>query len=78
MRGHGDLDLIKEQATETLRTRHHIVKGKPNDFRILAQEAAAPAARRGRLRARERSAPGRGFDRTHLRMDPAGLAGDDP
>jgi len=38
MRGHGDLDLIKEQATETLRTRHHIVKGKPNDFRILAQE----------------------------------------
>jgi putative ABC transport system permease protein len=38
MRSNGDLDLTKEQITEILRARHHIKKGDPNDFRILAQE----------------------------------------
>jgi putative ABC transport system permease protein len=38
MRTNADLDLTKEQVTEILRARHHIKKGDPNDFRILAQE----------------------------------------
>ena len=38
MRTNADLDLTKEQVTEILRSRHHIKKGDPNDFRILAQE----------------------------------------
>jgi len=38
MRSNADLDLTKEQVTDILRTRHHIKKGDPNDFRILAQE----------------------------------------
>jgi putative ABC transport system permease protein len=38
MRSNADLDLTKEQLTEILRARHHIKKGDPNDFRILAQE----------------------------------------
>ncbi|HEY8131588.1 MAG TPA: ABC transporter permease [Thermoanaerobaculia bacterium] len=38
MRTNADLDLTKEQVTEILRARHHLKKGDPNDFRILAQE----------------------------------------
>jgi putative ABC transport system permease protein len=38
MRNGSDLDLAKEQVTEVLRARHHIPKGKRDDFRILAQE----------------------------------------
>ncbi|HEY6843566.1 MAG TPA: ABC transporter permease, partial [Thermoanaerobaculia bacterium] len=38
MRSNADLDLTKEQVTEILRSRHHLKKGDPNDFRILAQE----------------------------------------
>jgi len=38
MRSNADLDLTKEQVTEILRARHHLKKGDPNDFRILAQE----------------------------------------
>jgi len=38
MRTNADLDLTKEQVTDILRARHHIKKGDPNDFRILAQE----------------------------------------
>ena len=38
MRDGSDLDLVKEQVTEILRTRHRVAKGKANDFRILAQE----------------------------------------
>jgi putative ABC transport system permease protein len=30
--------LIKEQVTETLRSRHHLKKADKDDFRILAQE----------------------------------------
>jgi putative ABC transport system permease protein len=33
-----DLDLVKEQITEVLRTRHRLKKGEKDDFRILAQE----------------------------------------
>ena len=33
-----DLDLVKDHITEILRARHHIPKGKRDDFRILAQE----------------------------------------
>ncbi len=33
-----DLDLAREQVTEVLRARHHLKKGDPNDFRIIAQE----------------------------------------
>jgi putative ABC transport system permease protein len=33
-----DLDLAREQITEVLRARHHLKKGEPNDFRIIAQE----------------------------------------
>jgi putative ABC transport system permease protein len=32
------MDLAKEQIMEMLRTRHRLAKGKPDDFRILAQE----------------------------------------
>jgi putative ABC transport system permease protein len=38
MRAGTDLDLVKEQVQEVLRARHHIPKGKHDDFRILAQE----------------------------------------
>jgi putative ABC transport system permease protein len=38
MRSNADLDLTKEQVREILRARHHLKKGDPNDFRILAQE----------------------------------------
>jgi putative ABC transport system permease protein len=38
MRSSADIDLTKEQVTEILRTRHHLKKGEPNDFKILAQE----------------------------------------
>src|SRR5258708_28619298 len=38
MRPGSDLDLAREQVTETLRTRHHLKKGQHDDFRILAQE----------------------------------------
>ena len=38
MRNKSDIDLTKEQVTEILRSRHHIKKGDPDDFRILAQE----------------------------------------
>ena len=38
MRTNADLDLTKEQVKEILRSRHHIKKGEPDDFRILAQE----------------------------------------
>ncbi len=38
MRPGSDLDLAREQVTELLRNRHHLKKGDPNDFRILAQE----------------------------------------
>jgi len=38
MKQGSDLDLIREQVTETLRTRHHLKKEQKDDFRILAQE----------------------------------------
>jgi putative ABC transport system permease protein len=38
MRPGADLDLAREQVTEVLRNRHHLKKGDPDDFRILAQE----------------------------------------
>jgi putative ABC transport system permease protein len=38
MRKGADLDLAREQVAEVLRARHHIAKGKRDDFRILAQE----------------------------------------
>ena len=38
MREGSDLDLVKEQVTEILRTRHRLKKGQRDDFRILAQE----------------------------------------
>ena len=38
MREGTDLDLVKDQIKEVLRTRHHIPKGKRDDFRMLAQE----------------------------------------
>jgi putative ABC transport system permease protein len=38
MRTNADLDLTKEQVKEILRARHHLKKGDPDDFRILAQE----------------------------------------
>jgi putative ABC transport system permease protein len=38
MRTNSDLDLTKEQVKDILRARHHIKKGDPDDFRILAQE----------------------------------------
>ena len=38
MREGTDLDLVKEQVTSILRARHHLPKGKHDDFRILAQE----------------------------------------
>jgi putative ABC transport system permease protein len=38
MRSGADLDLAREQVTEVLRSRHHLKKNDPNDFRILAQE----------------------------------------
>src|SRR5438874_286775 len=38
MRERTDLDLVKDQVSEILRARHHIPKGKRDDFRILAQE----------------------------------------
>jgi putative ABC transport system permease protein len=33
-----DLNFVKQQVTEILRTRHHLKKGQRDDFRILAQE----------------------------------------
>jgi putative ABC transport system permease protein len=38
MQDGSDIDLAKEQVREVLRTRHHLKKGEPNDFRIIAQE----------------------------------------
>ena len=38
MRNNSDIDITKEQVTEILRARHHIKKGDPDDFKILAQE----------------------------------------
>jgi len=38
MRTNADLDLTKDQVKEILRARHHLKKGEPDDFRILAQE----------------------------------------
>ena len=38
MRDGSDLDLVKDQVTEILRTRHRLKKGQRDDFRILAQE----------------------------------------
>jgi len=38
MKNGADLDLVKEQVTEILRTRHHLKKEQKDDFRILAQE----------------------------------------
>ncbi len=38
MKSGSDIDLIKEQVTEVLRSRHHLKKGEKDDFRILAQE----------------------------------------
>src|SRR5262249_7277859 len=38
MKNGSDLDLIKEQVTEVLRSRHHLKKEDKDDFRILAQE----------------------------------------
>ena len=38
MKEGSDLDLVKDQVTEILRSRHHLLKGKRDDFRILAQE----------------------------------------
>ena len=38
MKSGTDLDLVKEQVTEVLRTRHHLKKEQKDDFRILAQE----------------------------------------
>src|SRR5204862_6375011 len=38
MKSGSDLDLVKEQVTEVLRTRHHLKKGQKEDFRILALE----------------------------------------
>jgi putative ABC transport system permease protein len=38
MKSGSDVDLIKEQVTEVLRTRHHLKKEDKDDFRILAQE----------------------------------------
>jgi putative ABC transport system permease protein len=38
MRTNTDLDLTKDQIKEILRSRHHLKKGEPDDFRILAQE----------------------------------------
>ena len=38
VRSRDDIDLAKEQVTEILRTRHHIKKDQPDDFRISAQE----------------------------------------
>jgi len=38
MQPNTDLDLVKDHVSEVLRTRHHIPKGKRDDFRILAQE----------------------------------------
>jgi putative ABC transport system permease protein len=38
MKSGADLDLVKEQVTEILRTRHHLKKEQKDDFRILAQE----------------------------------------
>jgi putative ABC transport system permease protein len=41
MRNGSDLDLAREQVTEVLRNRHHLQKGKPDDFKIIAQEQIA-------------------------------------
>jgi putative ABC transport system permease protein len=38
MREGSDLDMVREQVTDLLRSRHHLKKGQRNDFRILAQE----------------------------------------
>ena len=38
MKNGADLDLVREQVTEILRTRHHLKKEQKDDFRILAQE----------------------------------------
>ena len=38
VRQHDDIDQSKEQVTEILRSRHHLAKAAPNDFRIDAQE----------------------------------------
>ena len=38
MQPNTDLDLVKDHVRDVLRTRHHLAKGKRDDFRILAQE----------------------------------------
>jgi putative ABC transport system permease protein len=38
MKTGSDLDLVREQVTDVLRTRHHLKKEAKDDFRILAQE----------------------------------------
>ena len=38
MKNGSDLDLVKEQVSDVLRTRHHLKKEQKDDFRILAQE----------------------------------------
>ena len=38
MQENADLELAKEQVRDTLRTRHRLQKGEPDDFQILAQE----------------------------------------
>jgi putative ABC transport system permease protein len=38
VRSRDDVDLAKEQVTEILRTRHHLKKGEPDDFRVSTQE----------------------------------------
>jgi putative ABC transport system permease protein len=38
MRDGSDMELANDQVREVLRRRHHIAKGEPDDFRILAQE----------------------------------------
>ena len=38
MEQNADLDLAKKQVREVLRSRHHLAKGDPDDFQILAQE----------------------------------------
>ena len=38
MRTGSDLDMVKEQITETLRSRHRLAKGARDDFKIMAQE----------------------------------------